>query len=119
MTQVSKSERKIPIKYKDGLGSIFVHMNVLLKVISGSSATMFPNYCSDSSQTPTTVSSPGLKISFTGVTQTCCKYTKIILLKAIFVNKMTRMIEIKLSYFFREMRVHLIFSEMTKKTILF
>lgn len=40
-------------------------------VISGSSATMFPNYCSDSSQTPTTVSSPGLKISFTGVTQTC------------------------------------------------
>lgn len=97
MTQVSKSERKIPIKYKDGLGSIFVHMNVLLKVISGSSATMFPNYCSDSSQTPTTVSSPGLKISFTGVTQTCCKYMKIILLKAFFVNKMTRMIEIKLS----------------------
>lgn len=40
-------------------------------VISGSSATMFPNYCSDSSQTPTTVSSPGLKISFSGVTQTC------------------------------------------------
>lgn len=40
-------------------------------VISGSSATMFPNYCSDSSQTPTSVSSPGLKISFTGVTQTC------------------------------------------------
>nr|XP_022327204.1 uncharacterized protein LOC111126686 isoform X1 [Crassostrea virginica] len=40
-------------------------------VISGTSATMFPNFCSDSSQTPTTVSTPGLKLSFSSATQTC------------------------------------------------
>ncbi|XP_061184456.1 uncharacterized protein LOC133192539 isoform X1 [Saccostrea echinata] len=40
-------------------------------VISGSSATMFPNYCSDSTQTASTVASPGLTMAFTGATQTC------------------------------------------------
>ncbi|XP_048776075.1 uncharacterized protein LOC125680491 isoform X2 [Ostrea edulis] len=40
-------------------------------VISGASATMFPNFCSDSTQTTTTVASPGLQLSFTSATTTC------------------------------------------------
>ncbi|XP_062614978.1 uncharacterized protein LOC134276723 [Saccostrea cucullata] len=44
-------------------------------VISASSATMYPNYCSDSTQTATTVAPPGLTMSFSGATRTCCKFS--------------------------------------------
>ncbi|XP_062596433.1 uncharacterized protein LOC134257868 [Saccostrea cucullata] len=54
-------------------------------VISGSSATMYPNYCSDNTQTATTVAPPGLRMLFTGATSTCCKSPPLILTS---VNKL-------------------------------
>nr|XP_022326356.1 uncharacterized protein LOC111126189 isoform X2 [Crassostrea virginica] len=40
-------------------------------VVSGSSATLFPKICSDDTQTPTSVSFPGLKLTFSGASSTC------------------------------------------------
>ncbi|XP_062586433.1 uncharacterized protein LOC134248033 isoform X2 [Saccostrea cucullata] len=40
-------------------------------VVKGTSATLFPKICSDSTQTPTSVASPGLKLTFSGADSTC------------------------------------------------
>lgn len=45
-------------------------------VVSGTSATLFPKICSDSTQTPTSVSSPGLKLTFSGASSSCSLTTE-------------------------------------------
>lgn len=63
-------------------------------VVSGTSATLFPKICSDSTQTPTSVSSPGLKLTFSGASSSCSITTEdasdviyyiIIILGALFI----------------------------------
>lgn len=45
-------------------------------VVSGTSATLFPKICFDSTQTPTSVSSPGLKLTFSGASSSCSLTTE-------------------------------------------
>ncbi|XP_056012090.1 uncharacterized protein LOC125680492 isoform X2 [Ostrea edulis] len=40
-------------------------------VVKGTNATLFPKMCSDSTQTPSSVSSPGLKLTFAGAASSC------------------------------------------------
>lgn len=63
-------------------------------VVSGTSATLFPKICSDSAQTPTSVSFPGLKLTFSGASSSCSITTEaesdlvyyiIIILGALFI----------------------------------